>query len=108
MRSLILKTSFNKLIYHIGGKFFRGSIFVDTSYAHYALPISNLCELSTMRVCVGLIVHVYMCVCVHIISTVVSVTFVYGFYTSSNILGNCKTWTLDPGLDRGLDYGLDW
>ena len=83
MRSLILKTSLNKLIYRIGGKLFRGSIFVDTSYAHYALPISSLCELSTTRVFVGLIVHVYMCVCVHI-TTVVSVfmfTFVYGFYT---------------------------
>jgi len=21
-------------------------------------------------------------------------------------LGNCKTWTLDCGLDRGLDHGL--
>ena len=23
------------------------------------------------------------------------------------IMGYCKTWTLDSGLERGLDHGLD-
>ena len=39
-----------------------------------------------MRVCMGLIVHVNMCVCVHIITTVVSIfmfTFVCGFYSNT-------------------------